>query len=471
MKKIYFTICFCICLLFLFSCNIGVTKTYTVTINYGNNFKNESFSLSNGEKLPDSVKKSTEAQYVKHFIDESDQSIFEFETTVSKNYNLTAVWEYYKFTVNFFDDSNNIILSYDAPYGSEVVYPENPYKEGGDHYSYKFNKWNITPTTVTKDLNIVARFTKVWDEMSVTLLDVDGNIMTIEYCDYNGYINTFNEPIFEKDSDKYYRFLGWFDQETNEQFDFDKSVTKNIILEPRYDIYNLEETTLEDATISFLGDSISTFYDGSNNPQSYYGGHNQFYYPIYSATVKSYADTWWYQTYNSLGLKLGVNNSWSGSAAFGHSSSAGSSTERLKTLGENGTPNIVVIYLGTNDNVNGHTVANLRQAYVQIIEYITTNYVIFENDTAKIPYIYLVTNGYSAYKGYNYTEERRLEYNALFKELSNEYQNVRLFDLASIITKDNYSECLGDSLHYNAYGMKLISSSFVKQLKEEFNII
>jgi lysophospholipase L1-like esterase len=303
--------------------------------------------------------------------------------------------------------------------------------------------------------------------MTVTLLDVEGNVMAIEYCDYNGWINTYKEPKFEKDNDKYYRFLGWFDQNTDEQFDFNKKVVKSCILEPRYDIYDIEETTLDNATISFMGDSISTFYDGSNNPQSYYGGTNQYYYPLYSATVKSYTQTWWYQTYNSLGLKLGVNNSWSGSAAFGHSSSAGSSTSRLETLGENGTPNIVVIYLGTNDNVNGHKVENLHQAYVTMIDYITTNYVTFEGTIAKIPYIYLFTNGYSAYSGYNYTEERRLQYNELFKQLANEYQNVRVFDLANIITKDNYSLYLGDSLHYNATGMTFIATNFVKQLKEE----
>ena len=179
--------------------------------------------------------------------------------------------------------------------------------------------------------------------------------------------------------------------------------------------------------------------------------------------------TWWHQTYTQLNLKLGVNNSWSGSAAYGSGNSAGMSEARLKTLADNGTPNIVVIFLGTNDNVNGHTVTNLETAYINMIEYISENYVDFSNNTAKIPYIYLFTNGYSAYSGYNYTEERRLEYNEMFKKLANTYSNVRIFDLAKYITSDNYSSYLGDSLHYNADGMKLISDKLVEQLTNDFS--
>ena len=304
-------------------------------------------------------------------------------------------------------------------------------------------------------------------EDSVT--EYDGSIYETEKCDYNSYINTYDEPDFNKDETKFYRFLGWFDQETEAIFDFDKEVTKNYTIYPKYEILDYEEVTLENATISFLGDSISTFYSASSPINSLYGGTNQFYYPIYSATVKSVDKTWWYQTYTNLGIKLGVNNSWSGSAAYGTSESAGMSDARLKTLDDNGTPNIVVIFLGTNDNVNGHTVQNLKDAYVKMIEYISTNFVDFSNNTAKIPYIYIFTNGYSAYNGYLYTEEKRLEYNSMFKDLSNTYQNVRIFDLAKYITKDNYSTYLGDSLHYNADGMKLISTKLVEQLQNDFN--
>ena len=393
------------------------------------------------------------------------------ETVVTKDLNLTAQYKKVlnEYVISFYNYDKSLIETYKLTHGSEIIFPEDPTRPGGEGYSYIFKDWGLKQTIATKDLNFTARFIKVYDEMTVTLLNVDNTVYEIEKCDYDSYINSYEEPEFEKDSNKYYRFLGWYDTETDELFDFDIEIKKDYTLYPKYDIYNYEETTLENATISFIGDSISTFYSTNSSVNSLYGGTNQFYYPIYSATVKTVDLTWWHQTYTQLGLKLGVNNSWSGSAAYGSGASAGMSENRLKTLGDNGTPNIVIIFLGTNDNVNGHTVVNLKLAYETMINYITKNYVDFSNNTAKIPYIYLFTNGYAGYSSYNYTEERRLEYNAMFKDLANSYDNVRIFDLAKYITKDNYSSYLGDALHYNADGMKLISSKLVETLRNDFS--
>ncbi|MBQ4570717.1 MAG: hypothetical protein IJB21_03380 [Bacilli bacterium] len=393
------------------------------------------------------------------------------DTVVTKNLDFTAQYTqvFEEFTICFYNYDKTLITTYTLPYGSEVLFPETPTREGGVGYTYQFKDWTIKQTIVTKDLTFTARYTKVYDEMTVTALNIDGDIYTVEKCDYNSYINTLNEPEFDKDPNKYYRFHGWYDTETEELFDFDIEIKKNYTLYPKYDIYDYEETTLQNATVSFIGDSISTFYSTDSSINSLYGGTNQFYYPIYSVTVKTVDKTWWYQTYTQLNLKLGVNNSWSGSAAYGSGNSAGMSEARLKTLGDNGTPNLVIIFLGTNDNVNGHSVENLETAYIKMIEYISENYIDFSNNTAKVPYIYLFTNGYSAYSGYNYTEERRLEYNEMFKKLANTYSNVRIFDLAKYITSDNYSSYLGDSLHYNADGMKLISDKLVEQLTNDFS--
>ena len=311
------------------------------------------------------------------------------DTVVTKNLDFTAQYTqvFEEFTICFYNYDKTLITTYTLPYGSEVLFPETPTREGGVGYTYQFKDWTIKQTIVTKDLTFTARYTKVYDEMTVTALNIDGDIYTVEKCDYNSYINTLNEPEFDKDPNKYYRFHGWYDTETEELFDFDIEIKKNYTLYPKYDIYDYEETTLQNATVSFIGDSISTFYSTDSSINSLYGGTNQFYYPIYSVTVKTVDKTWWYQTYTQLNLKLGVNNSWSGSAAYGSGNSAGMSEARLKTLGDNGTPNLVIIFLGTNDNVNGHSVENLETAYIKMIEYISENYIDFSNNTAKVPYI------------------------------------------------------------------------------------
>lgn len=463
-KNIYLIICLVGFLSLFCSCK---KELYTVNVVFENGTTEIIEEIKKGSTIEEPPHILPEGVSNVTFQDENNKK-FDFNTPIKSDLTIYGIYVYYEYTVNFYDYDKTLIRSYTAKHGSPVEFPETPSREGGIGYNYVFKDWNINETIVKKDLNFTARYTKVYDEMTVTALDLNGDIYIVEKCDYDSYINTISEPEFTKDSNKYYRFYGWYDQETNELFDFDKEITKNYTVYPKYDIYDYEEVTLSNATISFMGDSISTFYSTSSEVNSLYGGTNQYYYPIYSSTVKDVSQTWWHQTYTNLNLKLGVNNSWSGSAAYGSSNSAGMSENRLKTLDDNGTPNIVVIYLGTNDNVNGHTTDQLRQAYTKMIEYITENYVDFSNNTAKIPYIYLVTNGYSGYTGYNYTEETRVEYNEMFKQLAKEYSNVRVFDLAYYITKDNYSTYLGDALHYNAEGMKLISTKLIEKLTKDF---
>ena len=117
-------------------------------------------------------------------------------------------------------------------------------------------------------------------------------------------------------------------------------------------------------TISILGDSISTFEDYSSgaaadttnstiaNNAVYYRPSN---YSSYGVTVN---DTWWKQTADVLGMRVLVNNSWSGSRVLYTDSSAGYLT-RCQQLHDNTgsnsgeTPDVIVIYLGTNDVKNG----------------------------------------------------------------------------------------------------------------------
>ena len=465
MKKISLLICL-VCFLSLF-CGCK-QKTYTVTIQYENGSSTIINDVKDGTTIEEPVHiYPNEVNSIKY--EYEDGTLFSFDDKITKNLTLNAIYVFNEYTINFYNYDKKLITSYTLPYGATIDFPDVPTREGGIGFSYVFKDWTSKETIVQKDTNFTARFTVVYDTMTVTALDVDGNIYTQQETDYNSYITEFKEPEFEKDPNKYYHFRGWYNKETEELFDFDMEIKQNYTIYPKYDIYDYEDVTLENATISFVGDSISTFYSSTSDINSLYGGTNQFYYPIYSATVKSVEQTWWYQTYNGLGLKLGVNNSWSGSCAYGGGNSAGQSESRLKTLDDNGTPNIVVIFLGTNDNVNGYEPNKVEEAFIKMIEYISINYIDFSNNTAKIPYIYLVTNAYANYSGYNYTEARRLEYNEVLKGIAKKYNNVRIFDLAAHITQSNYSQYLGDALHYNAEGMKLFSSKLIEQLRKDFN--
>ena len=105
-------------------------------------------------------------------------------------------------------------------------------------------------------------------------------------------------------------------------------------------------------TISILGASISTYAGISNNAEynSTIGSNAVYYtegrYGVYAE------DTWWMQAAEDLGLRLLVNNSWSGSSLlYERSGTVGAYVDRCVQLHNNDgeEPDIIGIQMGTND--------------------------------------------------------------------------------------------------------------------------
>ncbi len=473
MKRIIFSICIIIFMIFPVGCKKNnpdedKNQQFTVTIIYNSGFEDETYIVKYGEKLEEPAVKTIEHGTLKGYIT-SDGKDFSFDTPIKSNLTLYAKWEIEQVTVKFYDnDRTTLLYEVTQDYGTPLVYPKDPETKVFKGYKQVFNKWSQNINILTNDKVVYATYNTIYDMLDITVKNQDLEEIEVIEVKYSFTIKEPELPPITKEEGIYYQFIGWYDEATNELFDFEKEITEEHTIYPKYETGKIIETSLEDATISFLGDSISTFYSSYSSINSFYSGNNEYYYPIYSQTVKDVSDTWWYQLYKNLGVKLGINNSLSGSAAYGASSKAGCSNARLGTLDNNGIPNIVVIFLGTNDNVNGHTKTQLEEAYEKMITYINDNYVEERQNAYVIPKIYLINNGYSEYEGYSYSEAKRLEYNALFASLSKKYENVELFDLASLITQYNYSVYLGDRLHYNDVGMKLISDHLTTQIKKDF---
>ena len=108
----------------------------------------------------------------------------------------------------------------------------------------------------------------------------------------------------------------------------------------------------EGKTLSILGASMSTYTGISNNPD--YNstiGNNAVYYTAGKHGV--YADdTWWMQVCSDMGLRLLVNNSWSGSSLLHErNGTVGAYVDRCVQLHNNAgeDPDIIAIQMGTND--------------------------------------------------------------------------------------------------------------------------
>ena len=148
------------------------------------------------------------------------------------------------------------------------------------------------------------------------------------------------------------------------------------------------------------------------------------------------------------------------SSAIGLVAYLGSKRQRINTIDDNGTPDIVIIYLGTNDCASGFS----TEAFIGAIKQMITKV-----KALGINNIFITTLGYSAYKGASYKEETRLSYNEQLRVVAKE-NNCGIIPLDDYITETSYSFYLGDNLHYNAKGATLLSKIYEKSMKEYYNI-
>mgnify|MGYP003289342326 CR=1 FL=1 len=159
-------------------------------------------------------------------------------------------------------------------------------------------------------------------------------------------------------------------------------------------------------------------------------------------------------------LTLGINNSWSGSCASGSIASAGVQDSRIDTLDDNGTPDIVIIYLGTNDCASAVEVSVFAEAIETIVAKVKA---------LGVSDIFITTLGYSAYDNGKYTDANKVLYNAEIRRIAGE-QNCGIVPLDDYIQDDSYMFYLGDNLHYNAKGAELLSKIYEKSIKEYFGV-
>ncbi|MCD8018574.1 MAG: SGNH/GDSL hydrolase family protein [Clostridiales bacterium] len=95
---------------------------------------------------------------------------------------------------------------------------------------------------------------------------------------------------------------------------------------------------------SILGDSVSTF--------SGYTPAEAVFYDRWVQTESGVAcpeDTWWMQVIQGMDGQLGVNNSYAGSLVAGGVSVSGTSETRLRALGAQGAPDVILVAMGAND--------------------------------------------------------------------------------------------------------------------------
>ena len=112
--------------------------------------------------------------------------------------------------------------------------------------------------------------------------------------------------------------------------------------------------------VSILGDSYSTFEDfvtPSSNELWYYARNDTS-----KTDVNRVQDTWWWQFVHDNGMKLEINNSYSG-ATIGYGGYDGndySARSFLRRMYNIGSPDILLVFGATNDSWSGEQVGEYK---------------------------------------------------------------------------------------------------------------
>mgnify|MGYP001075264077 CR=1 FL=1 len=353
-----------------------------------------------------------------------------------------------KYTYKFVNFDGSVLKEDKVDYGTLPTIPANPKKSGTAEFSYEFIGWDKEVVEVTGDVVYTAQYREVKRQYTYKFVNFDGKVLKSETVDYGTLPTAPTNPSRPEDEKRTYEFIGW-DKEI-------APVTGDVVYTAVYQstVKEIKYTELAGKRISILGDSISTFYQDGSPMNSYYGQVGRFYYPTYCQDVRTVDKTWWGQLINNTNMILGVNNSWSGSTAVGTDESAGCSDARINTLIQNGNPDIVILYLGTNDLCSGFSVESFVAAYEMILSKIYN---------LCATQVYVCTLGYTEYTGMKYTEEGRIAYNKAIRAFA-EKHNLGVIPLDEYVQEDNYKLYLNDYLHYKYKGTTLLSQIFEKAI-------
>lgn len=176
--------------------------------------------------------------------------------------------------------------------------------------------------------------------------------------------------------------------------------------------------------VSVLGDSISTY-------EGYIPANYKLYYDEDRQKINgliSVYDTWWAKVNQYLKAYLCVNNSFSGSKVSGEFPSA-SSVKRASALHKmEHYPDVILVYMGTNDFGFGVPLETFAKDYRKMMERLRKNYPTARILCATIARSYMKGNpDWKFHEMYGGTALE--EYNQVIREAVNERDDIVLMNL------------------------------------------
>ena len=242
--------------------------------------------------------------------------------------------------------------------------------------------------------------------------------------------------------------------------------------------------TFAGKVFSILGDSISTFGvpDQNNATGTWTYPGNRCRYPQ-SNLFTDVKYQYWYLLMERLSMQLGINESWAGSLVSNtQATDSGdkgpnrcmASTTRISHLDDNGTPNIIIVYGGTNDAGSGVALGtfntenpkNYTQQQIDDLP-VATFADAYRTMLIRLQYYYPNAKILCCFPNYTlsyYTITNLDKYEEIIREAC-DFFGVAYVDLRTVgVNVYNQSTYLPDGIHPNKDGMELIFNKILKAL-------
>lgn len=228
-------------------------------------------------------------------------------------------------------------------------------------------------------------------------------------------------------------------------------------------------------TISFLGDSITTF-------KGYIPSGNSNYYTGSNCGVTSVNQCWWRRVCLRMGYELNTNNAWSGSRVTNTASTTSNAMARATLLDNGMDPDVIIFYMGINDFNNEVALgtydgrgpvptdgSTFREAYAIALDNMMKKYKTSKIYVCTLPTVERSTSDITSPES-NENGVYLADYNKAIREIAHAFC-AEIIELESCgITHYNASEYMGDYsdtgsfTHPNSKGHLLIAEKVIRSI-------
>ncbi|MBO5183675.1 MAG: InlB B-repeat-containing protein, partial [Bacilli bacterium] len=182
---------------------------YTVTFNDEDRITTKEVNYNN--KVEPVINQGKEGYTFKYWSTEENGEEYNFNTLVTEDTTLYAVYEINTYTVTFKNYDGSILQEETLNYGSTPTYKGNvPTREKTKEYTYTFKGWDKEITEVTNNQEYIATYTEIKNKYNVKFTNYDGSILQEESLEYGSMpVYKGETPTREKTEEYTYTFKSW----------------------------------------------------------------------------------------------------------------------------------------------------------------------------------------------------------------------------------------------------------------------